>query len=73
MMTSTVIESLEVGRCERRELLDLLSTRTDSEIDLAIRVLRMLFDKLDRCTARPVAPLDDADSYDGDDGEGEGS
>jgi transcriptional regulator with XRE-family HTH domain len=61
LMMSTLFESFELGaRNEARELLDLLSTRTGRELDLATRVLRTLFDELDRLGGRAVpSPLDD--------------
>lgn len=68
LMMSTLFESFELGaRNEARELLDLLSTRTGRELDLATRVLRTLFDELDRLGGRPVeSPLDDEDAGSGD-------
>ncbi len=61
LMMSTLFESFELGaRNEARELLDLLSTRTGRELDLATRVLRTLFDELDRLGGRAIpSPLDD--------------
>lgn len=48
LLLSTLFESFEIGtRCERRELTDLLATRTARELVMAIRVLRSLFDELD--------------------------
>jgi transcriptional regulator with XRE-family HTH domain len=45
---STFFEAAELGeRDERRELVDLLFTRTGRELELATRVLRVLFDELD--------------------------
>jgi hypothetical protein len=46
---STLFESYEVGAVnERRELADLLACRTPRELVLATRVLRALFDELDK-------------------------
>ena len=45
---STLFEAFELGTVdERRELMDLLATRSAREITLATRLLRTLFDELD--------------------------
>jgi transcriptional regulator with XRE-family HTH domain len=52
LMLSTLFESAELGaRDERRELVDLLATRSPRELVLATRVLRALFDELDGIAA----------------------
>lgn len=62
LMLSTLFESFELGaRNEARELLDLLSTRSGRELDLATRVLRTLFDELDRLGGKLLRPLDEHD------------
>lgn len=49
---STLFESFELGcHDERRELLDLLSTRSADELALIARVLRVLLDELDGLAA----------------------
>lgn len=46
LLLSTFFECLELGvRNEAREVVDMLSTRTPSELDRALRVLRALFDE----------------------------
>ena len=60
MRLSTLFESVELGaRDERRELLDLLATRTPRELDLATKVLRALFDELDSMAAERPTPDED--------------
>jgi transcriptional regulator with XRE-family HTH domain len=52
---STLFEAFELGTLdERRQLMDLLATRSPREIAVATRVLRALFDELDAMeTANP--------------------
>jgi transcriptional regulator with XRE-family HTH domain len=48
LMISSLFESFELGaRDEQRALIDLISCRSPREIELALRVLRSLFDELD--------------------------
>ena len=48
LLLSTLFDSFELGvRSESRELLDLLAGRSPKEVELAISVLRVLFDQLD--------------------------
>ena len=48
LMLSTLFESYELGdRNEARELMDLLATRRPSELVLATKILRTLFEELD--------------------------
>lgn len=48
LMPSTLFESFEVGGADgSRELGDLLATRSSRDVELALRVLRALFDTLD--------------------------
>jgi transcriptional regulator with XRE-family HTH domain len=48
---STLFESFELGcNDERRELLDLVSTRSAMELALVARVVRVLLDELDMLT-----------------------
>lgn len=50
---STLFESFELGRTdERRELFDLISSRTASELVLVARVVRVLLDEIDMLTRR---------------------
>lgn len=50
---STLFESFELGRTdERRELIDLISSRDREELILIGRVMRVLLDELDALTAR---------------------
>ncbi|MFV8750343.1 helix-turn-helix domain-containing protein [Nannocystaceae bacterium ST9] len=66
---STLFESFELGeRDQMRELVDLLATRTPSELKLAAKVLLALFDQLDGIEGmpddtddEPAAMLDEAD------------
>ena len=52
LLLSTLFESFELGDPnESRELTDLLATRSASELALASRVLRALFDELDSVAA----------------------
>lgn len=45
---STLFESFELGRNDdRRELIDLISSRSTAELALVARVIRVLFDELD--------------------------
>ena len=56
---STMFESCELGATERPcELADLLASRSPQDLDLASRVLRLLFDELE-------ARADDPDAKDG--------
>lgn len=60
LMLSTLFESYELGaRCERRELEDLLATRTARELVMATRILRSLFDELDAIASED---LDEGDA-----------
>jgi transcriptional regulator with XRE-family HTH domain len=66
LMLSTLFESYELGaRNEARELIDLLSTRSPKELELAARVLRALFDELDGIAAELAADEDEEDGADG--------
>jgi transcriptional regulator with XRE-family HTH domain len=50
---STMLESFELSRTdERRELFDLIGSRSDEEIALVTRVVRVLLDELDALAAR---------------------
>jgi transcriptional regulator with XRE-family HTH domain len=49
---STMLESFELSRTdERRELFDLIGSRSDQEIALVTRVVRVLLDELDALAA----------------------
>lgn len=49
LMLSTLFESFELGaRNETRELIDLIATRSARELILATKVLRALFEELDK-------------------------
>ncbi len=63
---STLFESFEFcgDSSLTRQLSDLLGTRTEPEIMLAIRVLQVLFDDLDKMSARVHVPDHDLDDDD---------
>ena len=66
LMLSTLFESFELRRRDEvRELIDLLSKRSPKEVALATRMLRALFDELDKLK-RAAAEEPDADLGDGD-------
>lgn len=49
---ATLFESFELGRSdERKELLDLISSRSEADVALVTRVVRALLDGLDALTA----------------------
>ena len=53
---STLFESFELGRTdERRELFDLIAARSNEEIALIARVVRVLLDELDTLAAARTA------------------
>ena len=51
---STLFESFELGRSDdRRELIDLISSRSTAELVLVARVIRVLLDELDTLATKP--------------------
>lgn len=47
---STLFEAFELReRSAEREVLDLLATRSDADVELGLATLRTIFDQLDRC------------------------
>lgn len=66
LQPSTLFESFELGRNdERRELLDLISSRSPRELTMLARVIRVLLDELDELNAaRAASENDDSEDED---------